>query len=133
MLDSSGRVRVYGSKSNRQWTLHWPDQNQTRPVSAHPALKEWGELAAREAALGRGPEVPVLLDPQGFADVRLIFRRSRYAALARSTRETYDWAAQQRPLVGGLVDEVQAGYETGIRQCEAGFAHVAVPAGRPHP
>ncbi|PBA23478.1 integrase, partial [Mycobacterium avium] len=38
-----------------------------------------------------GPEVPVLLDPQGHADVRLIrfFRRSRYAALARSTREAY--------------------------------------------
>ncbi|MCA2337899.1 hypothetical protein [Mycobacterium avium] len=34
---------------------------------------------------------------------------------------------------GALVDEVQAGYETEIRQCEADFAHVAAPAGRPHP
>lgn len=34
---------------------------------------------------------------------------------------------------GALVDEVQAGYETEIRQCEAGFEHVAAPAGRPRP
>ena len=34
---------------------------------------------------------------------------------------------------GALVDEVQAGYETEIRQCEAGFAHVAAAAGRPRP
>lgn len=34
---------------------------------------------------------------------------------------------------GGLVDEVQAGYDAEIRQCEADFAHVAAPAGRPHP
>lgn len=54
-------------------------------------LREWIDLTQREEALGLGPEVPVLLDPQGHADVRLIrfFRRSRYAALARSTREAY--------------------------------------------
>ncbi len=34
---------------------------------------------------------------------------------------------------GGLVDEVQAGYEAEIRHCKADLAHVAAPAGRPHP
>lgn len=91
MPDHNGRPGAHGSDKNRQWALYWPDINRDRPVTAHPVLREWIDLTQREEALGLGPEVPVLLDPQGHADVRLIrfFRRSRYAALARSTREAY--------------------------------------------
>lgn len=91
MLDISGRPHAPGSDTDRQWTLHWPDQNRARSVSAHPLLQAWAGLAQRETELGLGPEVPVLLDPHGYPDARLIrfFRRSRYAALARSTREAY--------------------------------------------
>lgn len=54
----------------------------------------------------------------------------------RGDRKRVECGGADRPRARrrrALVDEVQAGYETEIRQCEAGFDHVAAPAGRPRP
>jgi len=36
----------------QEWTLHWPDTNRIRPVSAHPVLHGWADLRQREDELG---------------------------------------------------------------------------------
>jgi hypothetical protein len=54
-------------------------------------LGGWQDLVAREWAAGFRDRQPILLSPLGRVDPRLsgIFRRSRFAAKAAGTQESY--------------------------------------------
>lgn len=71
------------------WSVHWV--SDALPPTPGPVEFDWGELIARERAVGIGSGDPFMVDPDCRVDARLTryFGRSGFARLARSTKVSY--------------------------------------------